>query len=154
MNIKNMTQQEKIKFLKQIYTDEISIWEEDGMTLSEEHDKFYEIKKDLLKRAELDTIPLLMELFDDDCYELSWMHELEDLVTLIAGKHGGKGMKRLVDNFKIVPSKGQYHGQQYLLQMILNTEDDYEILKSIATDLEQSSKELLFQILIEIKEKR
>lgn len=141
---------EKIEFMRKIHCDEISIWDEYGNGPNDEHERFLEIHKEFRESGDCTLIGCLMELFDDKCYELSWMHMLEDTVCIIAERFDESGIYEILRNFKKVKQEGSFHGYFCLMNMMLSSFDTEDIINA-AIKLDEKDKKLFISIIEEVK---
>lgn len=149
--IGNMTFDEKISFIKGVNNLEIDIFDEYGDT-NEKFDDYHELIKDMRQNPNYNDTKMitpLLELFDDECFELSFMHYLQDIVTTISIRCGEDGFVVLLENLEVVPSHGQYHGVTSLIQMCINTDDSYELMQKSLPKINKKAKDFLLCQLID-----
>lgn len=80
------------------------------------------------------------------------MHNLDDLVLIIASKYGENGLLEVIRNLKYVKESGEYFGKEELVKMMLWGEDEYSILLNILPYISVDEKEILASIILKIEE--
>ncbi|WP_027625511.1 hypothetical protein [Clostridium lundense] len=141
-----MNYENEIEIMRKMFMDEIEI---DIYEYIEKYDNAVEV---LLEHSDLTIIKPLMELFYDDCYELSLMEELEEFILTIANRYGKDGFLEIIKNLKYVKEAGEYFGKEALVKMIMWSNNEYLIFLSALPHISQSEREILVSILLKIKE--
>lgn len=137
MNYKN-----EIEIMRKTFMDEIEI----------DTEEYINAVNCLIKAADLTVIKPLMELFYDNCYELSLMENLNECVLIIADKYGENGLLEVIKNLKYVKESGEYFGKEALIKMIMWGDDEYSTLLNVLPDINVTEREILISILLKIKE--
>lgn len=136
MNYKN-----EIEIMRKTFMDEIEI----------DTEEYINAVDCLIKSADLTVIKPLMELFYDNCYELSLMENLNECILMIADKYGENGLLEVIKNLKYVKESGEYFGKEALIKMIMWGEDEYSTLLNVLTDINETEREILISILLKIE---
>lgn len=137
-----MKYEKEIEIMRKTFMEEIEI----------DTDEYFDAVDFLIKNADLSVIKPLIELFYDDCYELSLMHNLDDLVLIIAGKHDKNGLLEVIRNLKYVKESGEYFGKEELVKMMLWGEAEYSTLLNILSYISVDEKDILASIILKIEE--
>lgn len=141
-----MSYENEIKVMRKMFMDEIEIDIEEYI---KEYNNAVEV---LLKHSDLTVIKPLMELFYDDCYELSLMEELEEFILTIADRYGKKGFLEIIKSFKYVKESGEYFGKEALVKMIMWSNNEYITFLSVLPDISEDERKILISILFKIKD--
>ena len=137
MNYKN-----EIEIMRKTFMDEIEI----------DTEEYINAVDFLIKSADLTVIKPLMELFYDNCYELSLMENLDECILMIADKYGENGLLEVIKNLKYVKDSGEYFGKEALIKMIMWGDDEYSTLLNVLPDISITEREILISILLKIEE--
>lgn len=137
---KKKSMPEKIEFMRQIHSGELDFWGED-YDYSEAGDDFLllqdELRDDPESISEEDML-LMMKIFNDRCFELSWQHCLTEILAGNLIHFGGERMKLYLANLNSVPESGRMHGWKFVVQMLLS--DEGSICEFEKAALSQSSE--------------
>ena len=137
-----MTYKNEIEIMRKTFMDEIEI----------DTNEYINAVDFLIKSADLTVIKPLMELFYDNCYELSLMENLDECILMIADKYDENGLLEVIKNLKYVKDSGEYFGKEALIKMILWGDDEYSTLLNVLPDISITEREILISILLKIEE--
>lgn len=149
---KQMTMPEKIEFMRQIHSGELDFWGDD-YDYSEAGDDFLllqdELREDPTSISEEDML-LIMKIFNDKCFELSWQHCLIDILAGNLIHFGEDRMKLYLANLDLVPEGGRMHGWKYTIQMLLSDKDSVGVFEKAALSQSAEVKNVLSEIIEDI----
>ncbi len=145
---KSMSLQEKMDYLDGVQKEFIPIFDEDGMDMDTLVD-FWDIQREFAEAPQMFTVEnmvALLHMFDDECFEITMMHELARIVCGIAVHYGKEGICFLLEHLDEVPKEGMWHGHVRVMQFLMAGED-YFLLKEAVTRCVQPGREQLLAIL-------
>lgn len=145
---KSMSLQEKMDFLDGVQKEFIPIFDDDGMDMDTLVD-FWDIQKEFAETPQMfatEDMVTLLHMFDDECFEITMMHELARIICRIAVHYGKEGICFLLEHLDEVPKEGRWHGYVRVTQFLMAGED-YFLLKEAVTQCTQPGRELLLAIL-------
>lgn len=145
---KSMSLQEKMDFLDGVQKEFIPIYDDDGMDMDTLVD-FWDIQKEFTETPqmfEMENMVTLLHMFDDECFEITMMHELARIICCIAVHYGKEGICFLLEHLAEVPKEGMWHGHVRVMQFLMAGED-YFLLKEAVTQCTQPGREQLLAIL-------
>jgi len=122
---------EIIEFMRKIFTEEILMFDENGDDWSPEYEKYVKLEEYLIKHPEffiLESIPKLLELFNDFSYSINVMDSYTNIVSNIIIYYKEEGVHEYFNNIDIVTPRGRLYGKYMVVRNLLH--DDYELLEN------------------------
>ena len=108
--------------------------------------------RDHPEQFELDHIPRLLELIDDECYELSWQQMLAKMVYKIILYYGAEGLTCYLQSLSGLSSNNYYHGCELIMGWLLDGEDGRRLISSVFSGYEDEKKAQIQKLLYNIIE--
>lgn len=147
---KSMSLQEKMDFLDGVQKEFIPIFDEDGMDMDTLSD-FWSIQTEFEENPQMfimENMAALMHMLDDECFELSMMHQLASIICRIAVHYGREGVCFLLEHFDEVPREGIWHGHFRVMQFLMR-DTYYSLLKEAVVQCAPIGREQLLAILLD-----
>ena len=95
----------------------------------------------------LEDISKFIAMFDDNCFEISQMHDTLDVIFSIVKFQGRDGVVFLLNHLSDVPEQGKEFGLWYGLLDLMRDDVVFSYLKEVITLVDPSVRELVRQII-------
>lgn len=106
------------------------------------------------QQFELEHIPKIIGMIDDDCYELSWQKMLAEMVYGIILHYREKGLSCYLRYLPEISRNSYFHGCEIILGWLWNTDEGKDLLSSVFSKQNTEEKARLQTFLGDVLEDR
>lgn len=147
---KTMSMDEKIDFMYGVQKEFIATFDENGNDTMNTLRDMRNIQAELCEHPEwfeMKDLKRILEIVDDDCFELVWQQFLTKIIYNVILYNGEKGMKYYFENLHVISEHGYLHGCRFVIRGLLEDEQGRLLLKKVFPEQGKEIQEEVLQIM-------